>query len=75
MDRARAKERWWELGLLLVEQYHLTLPPNTEQLRGPEREDYLRRLRERLTQVRGQRVTAERREKFRRVVTLGLWRG
>ncbi len=75
VDRARAKERRWELGLLLIEQYHLTLPPNTEQLQEPEREDYLRRLRERLTQVRGQRVTAERWEKFRRVVTLGLWRG
>ena len=75
VDRARAQERRWELGLLLIEQYHLTLPPNTERLRGPEREDYLRRLRERLAQVRGQRVTAERWEKLRRVVTLGLWRG
>ena len=71
----RAGERWWELTLLLMEKYHLTLPPNTERLRGPEREDYLRRLRERLARVRGQRVTAERWEKFRRVVTLGLWRG
>ena len=71
----RAGERWWELTLLLMEKYHLTLPPNTERLRGPEREDYLRRLRERLAQVRGQRVTAERWKKFRRVVTLGLWRG
>ena len=71
----RAGERWWELTLLLMEKYHLTLPPNTERLRGPEREDYLRRLRERLARVRGQRVTAERWKKFRRVVTLGLWRG
>ena len=71
----RAGERWWELTLLLMEKYHLTLPPNTERLRGPEREDYLRRLRERLERVRGQRVTAERWKKFRRVVTLGLWRG
>ena len=75
VDRARAEERWWELTLLLMEKYHLTLPPNTERLRGPEREDYLRRLRERLAQVRAQRVTAERWKKFRRVVTLGLWRG
>ena len=75
VDRARAEERWWELGVLLMARYHLTLPPNTERLRGPEREDYLRRLRERLTQVRGQRVTAERWKRFRRVVTLGLWRG
>ena len=75
VDRARAEERWWELTLLLMEKYHLTLPPNTERLRGPERENYLRRLRERLARVRGQRVTAERWKKFRRVVTLGLWRG
>ena len=75
VDRARAEERWWELTLLLMEKYHPTLPPNTERLRGPEREDYLRRLRARLAQVRGRRVTAERREKFRRVVTLALWRG
>ena len=75
VDRARAQKRWWELALLLIEQYHLTLPPNTERLRGPEREDYLRRLRERLAQVRGQRVPTERWKRFRRVMTLGLWRG
>ena len=50
-------------------------PAQTRDVRGPEREDYMRRLRQRLAQVRGQRVTAERWEKFRRVVTLGLWRG
>ena len=75
VDRARAEERWWELGVILMDRYHLTLPPNTERLCGSEREDYLRRLRELLTQVRGQRVTAERWKKFRRVVTPGLWRG
>ena len=75
VDRARAGERWWELGVILMDRYHLTLPPNTERLRGSEREDYLRRLRERLAQVRGQRVTAQRWETLRRVVTLGLWRG
>ena len=75
VDRTKAEERWWELGVILMDRYHLTLPPKTERLRGSEREDYLRRLRERLAQVRGQRATAERWERFRRVVTLGLWRG
>ena len=74
VEGARAEERWLELWLILMEQYHLTLPPNREQLRGPEREDYLRRIRERLAQARRQRITAERRETFRKVVTLGLWR-
>ena len=74
VDRAKAEERWWELSLCLMEQYHLTLPPNTEQLRGPKREDYLRLLREGLAQVRGQRITAERWKTLRRVLTLGLWR-
>ena len=26
VDRARATERWWELGVILMEKYHLTLP-------------------------------------------------
>ena len=75
VDRARAKERWRELGLLLIEQYHLTLPPNTEQLQGPRRDDYLNRITERLAQARRQRIRAERWQTLRRVLTLGLWRG
>ena len=73
-DRAKAQERGLELELLLMERYQLTLPPHTEQLLGSEREDYLRRRRGQLAQARRQRITAERRETFRKVVTLGLWR-
>ena len=75
VDRARAQERGLELELLLMERYQLTLPPHTEQLLGSEREDYLRRRRGQLAQARRQRITAERRETLRRVLTLGLWRG
>ena len=44
---------------------------HTEQLRGPEREDFLRRRRGQLAQARKRRIRANRWEKFRRVLTLG----
>ena len=72
VDRARAQERWRELGLLLIEQYHLTLTPNMEQAQGSRRDDYVRGFRERLAQARRQRITAERWETLRRVLTLGF---
>jgi hypothetical protein len=75
VDRARAKERWRELWLVLMDQYHLTLPPNREQLQGSRKEDYLNRVTERLAQARRQRIRAERWQTLRRVLTLGLWRG
>ena len=75
VDGARAEERRWELWLILMDQYHLTLPPNREQLQESRRDDYLNRITEQLAQARRQRIREERWEKFRRVVTLGLWRG
>ena len=75
VDGARAEERRWELWLILMDQYHLTLPPNREQLQGSRKDDYLNRITERLAQARRQRIRAERWQTLRRVLTLGLWRG
>ena len=74
VDGARAEERRWELWLILMDQYHLTLPPNREQLQGSRKDDYLNRITERLAQARRQRIRAERWQTLRRVLTLGLWR-
>ena len=74
VDRARAEERRWELEVLLIEEYGLTLPPEREPLQGQTRDDRLRRCREALTHARRQRVTAERWARLRMVLTLGLWR-
>lgn len=75
VDRARARECWWDLGILLIEEYHLTLPPRTKPLQASTRDDHLRRHREALAGARKERVTAERWEGLRMVLTFGLWRG
>ena len=74
VDRVRAEERRWELEILLIEEHGLTLPPERELLGGPRRGERLRWRREALARARRQRVTAERWEKLRMVLTLGLWR-
>ena len=71
-DRAKAGERRWTLEVELIEDYHLTLPPEREPLQGSRRDDHLRWRREALEQARRQRVRSER---WRAVLTLGLWRG
>ena len=75
VDQARAEERRWEIEVLLMEEHHLTLPPDREPLEGVRREDDLQRRREALAHARRQRVTAERWDRLRTVLTLGLWRG
>ena len=74
VDRVRAEERRWELEILLIEEHGLTLPPERELLGGPRRGERLRWRREALARARRQRVTAERWERLRMVLTLGLWR-
>lgn len=42
VDRAKAEERRWELEVALIEEYCLTVPPETEPLKGSRRDDHLR---------------------------------
>ncbi len=72
MERARSDERRWELEVELTEDYHLKLPPEKEPLQGSRRDDHLRWRREALAQARSKRIWSER---WRAVLTLGLWRG
>ncbi len=74
VDRVRAEERRWELEILLIEEHGLTLPPERELLGGPRQGERLRWRREALARARRQRLIAERWEKLRMVLTLGLWR-
>ena len=74
VGQAKAEERRWELEVLLIEDYQLTLPPEREPLQGSRRGDHLSWRRETLAHARRQRVTAERWETLRTVLTLGLWR-
>ena len=60
VDGARAEERRWDLEVILIEEYGLTLPPEREPLHGSRRDDHLRWRREALARARRQRVAAER---------------
>ena len=75
VEQARAEERRWELEILLIEEYGLTLPPDTGLLQEPGRGDRLMWRREALAHARRQRLTAERWATVRKVLTLGLWHG
>ena len=68
------EERIRELEVAMLEDHGLTLPPETEPLRGLDRSSQLNWRRETLREVR---VTRARRELLRsvwRILTLGLWR-
>ena len=68
------EERIRELEVAMLEDHGLTLPPETEPLRGLDRSSQLNWRRETLREVR---VTRARRELLRsvwRMLTLGLWR-
>ena len=42
VDRAMAAVRWWELEAVMLRDWHLTLPPETDPLDGSRRKDHLR---------------------------------
>ena len=66
-----AEERLMEVEVALLEEHGLTLPPETQPLRGLERGSQLNWRRAALYDTRRARV---KRELLRRVLTLGLWR-
>ena len=66
-----AEERLMEVEVALLEEHGLTLPPETQPLRGLERGSQLNWLKAALYDTRRARA---KRELLRRVLTLGLWR-
>ena len=73
VDQARAGTRRWELEVAMLEDFRLTLPPETEPLDASHREDHLRWRHEALAAARRKLATAERLRWLRRALTLGLW--
>ncbi len=75
VERAKAEERRWELEIAMIEQFGLTLPPETKPLTASDMETHLAWRRETLERVKRERVRTERLRVVRRVVTLGIWWG
>ena len=73
VDRARAVMRRWELEVAMLEDFRLTLPPETEPLNASRREDHVRWRKEALAAARQELAKAKRLHWLRRVLTLGLW--
>ena len=73
VEQAKAEERRWELEIVLIEEFGLTLPPETKPLNTSDRETHLAWRRKTLQRARGARIRAEWFVLVRRVLTLGLW--
>ena len=70
VDRAVAAMRRWELEVEMLEEFRLTLPPDTEPVDESRRQDQVRWREE----ARRELAKAERVRLLRRVATLGVWR-
>ena len=70
----RTEERIRQLEVTMLEQHGLTLPPETQPLRGLDRSSQLNWRKVTLHNVRKALAWAELRRWVRRVMTLGLWR-
>ena len=68
------EERIRQLEVAMLEDHGLTLPPETEPLRGLDRNSQLNRRIKTLNDVRMRRVRRELLWSLLRVLTLGLWR-
>lgn len=73
LDQVKTRERIMELEIALIEEYELTLPPDTDPLHPSQREGYLRWRRRALADLQTERVRRELLRWVRRVLTLGLW--
>ncbi|MDE2838679.1 MAG: hypothetical protein OXL97_14425 [Chloroflexota bacterium] len=67
------EERIRELELAMLEEHGLTLPPETEPLRGMWRDGQTGWRRKALDRVRRERRKGERVRLVRRVLTIGVW--
>ena len=74
VDRARLAVRRWELEANILDEFHLTLPPETHPLDDARRADHVRWRKEALAQARKELSRATRTRLIRRLLTLGLWR-
>ena len=70
---ARSRVRRWELETVMLQDFHLTLPSETEPLNEARRADHLRWRLDSLAEARRELVGSERLRLLRRVLTLGLW--
>ena len=73
LDQVKTRERIMALEIALIEEYELTLPPDTYAIHPSEREGYLRWRRRALADLQTERVRRELLRWVRRVLTLGLW--
>ncbi|MCY3959439.1 MAG: hypothetical protein OXG65_14250 [Chloroflexi bacterium] len=73
LDQVTTRERIMALEIALIEEYELTLPPDTYALHPSEREGYLRWRRRGLADLQTERARRELLRWVRRVLTLGLW--
>ena len=72
--QAMAEERMRELEIELIESHGLTLPPATYPWTEGDRRAEVCSRRMTLDRVRGERIRAQWRRRFRRFLTSGLWR-
>ena len=73
VDRAEAGARRWELEAEMIDEFKLTLPPETEPLDEARRADHLRWRQNALAEARAELAGARRVRLLRRILTLGLW--
>ena len=66
--------RRWELDVMMLRDFQLTLPPETEPLDERERKDHVRWRDEAFAEAKRELNRAKRALLLRRVVTPGLWR-
>ena len=72
VDRARARVRRWELEVVMIRDFGLTLPPETEPLDEAGRADHLRWWLDALAEARWELAESDRVRLLRRKLTLGL---
>ena len=73
VDRAKASLRRWEVEIVLLRDFRLTLPPETQPLGQTRREDHLRWPREALAEAKRELHAAVNSRWLRRAVTFDLW--
>ena len=73
VDQGRATVRRWEMEAEMLEDFHLTLPPETHPLDDERRADHVRWRREALAEARRELARAERARWMRRTLSFGLW--
>ena len=74
LDCTRTRERIMELGIAMIDEQDLTLPPEDSLMHPSEKNSYLDWPRRALEDLRKERTWLEVLSRLRRVLSLGLWR-